>query len=101
MYSRLGANMLSNYLNANKLADDMKALSTAQAMISFSPDGTSILFVSRASDLVPGDTNGDPDYFIKNLVTGAVTRVSTGTIGPLASRTSQSPSANTQTSMPG
>ncbi len=27
--------------------------------------------------------------------------VSTGTIGPLASRTSQSPSANTQTSMPG
>ncbi|MDR7026731.1 methyl-accepting chemotaxis protein [Rhizobium rosettiformans] len=32
--------MLSNYLNANKLADDMKAISTAQAMISFSPDGT-------------------------------------------------------------
>jgi methyl-accepting chemotaxis protein len=32
--------MLSNYLNASKLADDMKALSTAQAMISFKPDGT-------------------------------------------------------------
>ncbi|MFN4205267.1 MAG: methyl-accepting chemotaxis protein [Agrobacterium albertimagni] len=32
--------MLSNYLNANKLADDMRAISTAQAMISFSPDGT-------------------------------------------------------------
>ena len=32
--------MLSNYLNANKLADDMKAISTAQAMIWFAPDGT-------------------------------------------------------------
>ncbi|MBU2328790.1 MAG: PAS domain S-box protein, partial [Alphaproteobacteria bacterium] len=32
--------MLSNYLNANKLADDMRALSKAQAMISFAPDGT-------------------------------------------------------------
>ncbi len=32
--------MLSNYLNANKLADDMKAISTAQAMITFTPDGT-------------------------------------------------------------
>ena len=32
--------MLSNYLNANKLADDMSALSTAQAMIWFAPDGT-------------------------------------------------------------
>jgi methyl-accepting chemotaxis protein len=32
--------MLSNILNANKLADDMKALSTAQAMIWFAPDGT-------------------------------------------------------------
>jgi methyl-accepting chemotaxis protein len=32
--------MLSNYLNANKLADDMRAISAAQAMISFTPDGT-------------------------------------------------------------
>ncbi len=32
--------MLKNYLNANKLADDMKAISAAQAMIWFSPDGT-------------------------------------------------------------
>jgi methyl-accepting chemotaxis protein len=32
--------MLSNILNANKLADDMRALSAAQAMIWFAPDGT-------------------------------------------------------------
>ncbi|MGQ2970672.1 MAG: methyl-accepting chemotaxis protein [Allorhizobium sp.] len=32
--------MLSNILNANKLADDMKALSATQAMIWFAPDGT-------------------------------------------------------------
>ncbi len=32
--------MLTDYLHATKLADDMRALSNAQAMISFSPDGT-------------------------------------------------------------
>jgi len=32
--------MLRDYLNASKLADDMKAISAAQAMIWFSPDGT-------------------------------------------------------------
>nr|MDH4440049.1 PAS domain-containing methyl-accepting chemotaxis protein [Rhizobium sp.] len=31
---------LSNYLHANRLAEDMSALSSSQAMIAFSPDGT-------------------------------------------------------------
>ena len=42
----------------------------------FSPDGSKILFYSEASNLVAGDTNGVPDIFVKDLVTGAVTRVS-------------------------
>jgi Tol biopolymer transport system component len=48
----------------------------------FSPDGTKIVFYSDASNLVPGDTNGAQDVFLKDLTTGAVTRVSaTGTGG--------------------
>ena len=40
-----------------------------------------IAFVSEASNLVPGDTNGKADAFIKNLRNGAITRVSLGTGG--------------------
>ncbi|MBB4196769.1 hypothetical protein CCR94_20820 [Rhodoblastus sphagnicola] len=47
----------------------------------FSPDGTRIAFTSMASNLVAGDTNATPDIFIKDLVTGAVTRVSTDSNG--------------------
>ena len=42
----------------------------------FSPDGSKIAFYSEASNLVPGDTNGTFDVFVKDLATGAVTRVS-------------------------
>jgi trimeric autotransporter adhesin len=55
----------------------------------FSPDGTKISFVSRASNLVAGDTNGQEDIFIKDLATGAVTRVSvtaSGTQGNFGAR---------------
>lgn len=43
----------------------------------FSPDGTKVIFTSYASNLVPGDTNGVPDVFVKDLVSWSVTRVST------------------------
>lgn len=44
---------------------------------SFSPDGGTILFESLASNLVPGDTNGQWDIFTRNLTTGVTQRVST------------------------
>ncbi len=47
----------------------------------FSPDGTKVLFISWASDLVAGDTNGVGDVFIKDLVTGDITRVNTDALG--------------------
>ena len=40
----------------------------------WSPDGSRIAFWSSADNLVPGDTNGNLDIFIKDLTTGAVTR---------------------------
>jgi len=48
---------------------------------SLSADGTKIAFISFASNLVAGDTNGQSDVFVKDLVTGAVTLASTGTQG--------------------
>ena len=40
-------------------------------------DGRYVAFYSYASNLVPGDTNGTNDVFVKDLQTGATTRVST------------------------
>jgi Tol biopolymer transport system component len=48
---------------------------------SVSRDGNVVAFLSDASNLVAGDTNGRTDVFVKNLTTGAITRVSTGTDG--------------------
>jgi hypothetical protein len=42
---------------------------------------TCLAFVSAATNLVPGDTNGKPDAFLRNLATGAITRVSVDRAG--------------------
>ncbi|MET3909308.1 VCBS repeat-containing protein [Bradyrhizobium sp. S3.3.6] len=47
----------------------------------FSPDGTKVAFESYADNLVPGDTNGQPDIFVKDLTTGAITLASTSASG--------------------
>ncbi len=44
--------------------------------VSMSQDGSKILFSSAASNLVAGDTNGSVDLFMKDLATGATTRIS-------------------------
>lgn len=48
---------------------------------SWSPDSKKVLFVSLASNLVPGDTNKDWDLFVKTLSTGAIERVGTDLSG--------------------
>ena len=40
-----------------------------------------VAFVSAASNLVPGDTNGKPDAFVRDLRTGRTTRVSVDSRG--------------------
>jgi hypothetical protein len=40
-----------------------------------------VAFVSSASNLVEGDTNGQPDAFVRDLSTGVTTRVSVGANG--------------------
>ncbi|HEX9792589.1 MAG TPA: hypothetical protein VGC54_01260 [Planctomycetota bacterium] len=48
---------------------------------SVSRSGRFMVFESKASNLVPGDTNGDFDVFVKDFVTGAVERVSVSSAG--------------------
>ncbi|HMJ00986.1 MAG TPA: hypothetical protein VK488_14210 [Gaiellaceae bacterium] len=52
---------------------------------SFSPqlsaDGRFVVFESRATNLVPGDTNGWGDVFVHDRLTGATTRVSVSSLG--------------------
>lgn len=48
---------------------------------SISADGRYVAFGSSASNLVPGDTNGGPDVFVKDMQTGKTIRVSTDSDG--------------------
>ena len=48
---------------------------------SFSPDGSKLLFASRATNFVAGDRNGSQDLFIKDLVTGEITLASIDSLG--------------------
>ncbi len=52
---------------------------------SLSRDGNLVAFVSRADNLVAGDTNLGADVFVKNLTTGAITRVSNAADGAQSS----------------
>ncbi len=48
---------------------------------SISADGRYVAFVSLASNLVPGDTNGASDVFVRDRVAGTTTRVSVDSNG--------------------
>ncbi len=50
----------------------------------WTPDGRYVSFVSGASNLVPFDTNGEADVFVKDLLTGTVERVSVRSDGSQA-----------------
>ncbi len=51
---------------------------------SISADGRFVAFWGLASNLVPGDTNGDEDVFVHDRQTGATTRVSVDSSGAQA-----------------
>ena len=51
------------------------------AFPTISGDGRLVAFRSAASNLVPGDRNGEKDVFVRNLVTGTTERISVSTAG--------------------
>jgi Tol biopolymer transport system component len=53
-------------------------------LASLSADGRYVVFTSYATNLVPGDTNGWEDVFLRDLVLGTIERVSLATGGAQA-----------------
>lgn len=51
------------------------------SQVSVSANGQRVAFASVADDLVPNDTNNEPDVFVRNLLTGTTTLVSAGADG--------------------
>ncbi|MFI5592411.1 hypothetical protein ACIA5G_45685 [Amycolatopsis sp. NPDC051758] len=67
------------------------AQANGQSFLS-STHGSYVAFVSSASNLVPGDTNGADDVFVRDLVAGTTTRVSVSSTGAQANGNSTAPS---------
>lgn len=57
-----------------------------------SGNGRYVVFVSTDPNLVPGDTNGVQDVFVRDLVQGTISRVSVNSAGGEANGASDSPS---------
>jgi Tol biopolymer transport system component len=57
-----------------------------------SADGRFVAFLSGATNLVPGDTNGAPDVFVHDTQSGVTTRVSVSTSGAQANGLAYAPS---------
>lgn len=61
----------------------------ASSYPSISADGRFVAFASAATNLVPGDTNGQMDIFVHDTATGETTRVSVDSAGVQANSISQ------------
>ena len=72
-----------NIIRANLSADGAQAYGDEDLMLApfLSADGTKVAFHSRAPNLVPDDTNGTYDVFIKDLNSGAIARASVASDG--------------------
>jgi Tol biopolymer transport system component len=53
-------------------------------MPTITADGTKVAFVAWGDTLIPGDTEDTPDAFVKDLRTGAITRVNTSSDGTVS-----------------
>jgi len=59
--------------------------------VAISDDGRYVVFESYASNLVPGDTNGSADIFVRDRLKNTTTRISTGLNGKETDRYSETP----------
>ena len=74
------------------VASDGTQADGASHNASVSADGRFVAFDSLASNLVPGDTNGDRDVFLRDRLLGTTVRVSVSSAGREALGTSHDPS---------
>jgi flagellin-like hook-associated protein FlgL len=62
-------------------SDGSQSSGSASYPMAMSPDGRYVAIYSEAANLVSGDTNGVGDGFVKDRVTGSMTRVTTSSSG--------------------
>lgn len=72
-------------IRANTNAAGEESMGGSAMAAGISADGRYVLFGSDASDLVDNDTNGEADLFLKDLQTGAISRVNTDAAGEQSS----------------
>ncbi len=58
------------------LGDEENELNNSVRTFDISDNGEVIVFVTRASNVVSGDTNTNPDVFVRNAVDGSTVRIS-------------------------
>jgi Tol biopolymer transport system component len=109
-FASAAANLVSSPADTNKAWDvfvrDRNAVTTVRASLSssgtqasgnsiapsISADGRFVAFESKATDLVPGDTNGRADVFVRDLQDGTTAFVSISSSGALGNQASIHPS---------
>jgi Tol biopolymer transport system component len=65
---------------------------SSQASAGISDDGRFVAFASGSTNLVPGDTNGVADVFVRDTVAATIERISVSTAGTEAAAASATPS---------
>ncbi len=82
---------LTNTTTRESLASSGVQGNSGSDQVSMSADGRYVAFKSYATNLVPGDTNGAPDIFVRDRLTAVATRVSVTTSGAQANFGSDGP----------
>jgi Tol biopolymer transport system component len=72
---------ITTRVSTNDAGGQGNGASTTPLGSTVSADGRYVAFVSTASNLVSGDTNGIQDVFLKDVQTGAIIRASTDSAG--------------------
>jgi Tol biopolymer transport system component len=75
----------ANYLVSSDTSGNFANGNSMVGQHAISGDGRYVAFISNASNLVPNDTNGKPDIFVKDAQTGNVTLVDVDGAGAEAS----------------
>ena len=66
-----------NVIRVSSTASNAQAKGGDSYNLQFFEDGQRVIFESTASNLVTNDSNAQSDIFVKNIVTGAINRIST------------------------
>jgi Ca2+-binding RTX toxin-like protein len=83
--------LLTNTTTLVSASSNGEIANRASIRSSISADGRFVAFSSRASNLVPGDTNDTTDIFVRDLSTNTTTRISASSRGNQGNKESSTP----------